>query len=394
MSRFILADQILFNECIEAFRSSKKEPFIFDSIDNCYSVILSPFVITQTWELGIFTIEPSREVKLSMYHNAFISYVKINKEVNRLSAPLYSQALSSILSFISLRHFKAIKNSYFHNQLPNITNPEILNTFAVNHPIITCGPSAESWQIDIEEERIIFDQTKLLIEYLYKIEYKNYSSIMQSLRMVQMSLSNKREDFGLAYQLIVASIESVAQLAISRDKVKEKHLKESTWKNKSKTDPDFLELYNEYKRSRGGNQYLSDRYAQFIMTYFPYKKWSTVLKSPLQEFIDKIDYNSLDNFGIQTSKQEIERSFTGIQIEDLNENEIKEIIKKTYKYRSEFVHQGKQPPHKDPDSRNTFFEDTNKFNENTISEQLLPKYDLMCNIAKNSILNFMYDVKI
>src|SRR5690606_879555 len=112
-------------------------------------------------------------------------------------------------------------------------------------------------------------EIKEFIDVLYKIDHKNFQIVMQGIRLLHLSLINKREDFGLAYLLAVSSIEAIAQKAIGRDKVKRTEPCEKEWKEKAKENEDFSKLFRAYKESRGKNEYLKERYVKFIFEYAP-----------------------------------------------------------------------------------------------------------------------------
>ena len=95
-----------------------------------------------------------------------------------------------------------------------------------------------------------------LITRLHSVSYKTYVILMQAIRLVHLSLLNKRDDFGLAYLLLVSAIESVAQQAVKRDSVRKTHPSEEVWKLKAREDPVFDELLGAYRELRGQNQYL------------------------------------------------------------------------------------------------------------------------------------------
>lgn len=63
-----------------------------------------------------------------------------------------------------------------------------------------------------------------LIGHLLRIEYKKFLVNMRIVRLVQLSLNNRRDDFGLAYYLVVSAIEAAAQAATNKKKFVQRHL--------------------------------------------------------------------------------------------------------------------------------------------------------------------------
>jgi hypothetical protein len=256
------------------------------------------------------------------------------------------------------------------------------------NPILTSGPGAN--KVHLSNEKLLCLEIKNFINLLHNIEYEKYVKLMQSIRMINLSISNKRDDFGLAYFLSVSAIESIAQIAIKRENVKIKDALESTWKVKAKGDPIFEKLYESYKTLRGNNSYLSERYVKFIMDFAPQIKWIDLVPDP-EEYIKNLLMSINEILPNKNQYDQIiaeKRSFE-VYPEELNDSQIKEILSNSYKYRSEFVHQGKQPPHSEVNGQKRFFEKFgDAFNSIKDNKLLLPTYDLIVNIAKYSIMNW------
>jgi|GEM_PF-1991328 len=389
MTRAVLADHILFDECINIFRAENvnfRNYIELEKINHC--IILSPFIITKTWDFENCIIYPTEIINLPGPHKTFMSKVKINQKIDSHDTPLFAHALCSILSFLSLSPFKSPRNRYYYRSINNLSN-EDLETIALTNPILVAGPGTSKYQLSPQEEDFAYKQAKVFMNKIYSVEYKKYILTMQCIRMIQLSLFNKREDFGLAYQLVISSIEAIAQKAIKRDKVKVKHPKESQWFEISKGNAEFAELYTAYKENRGLNDYLKERYVKFILEYSPISEWESYVENPMQEFLDNIDYDYYVKLGISINKKQHERFFSGNFPTDLSDEIIKDILEKSYVHRSIFVHQGKQPPHKDPNSLNRFFQTFSQYKDDSYEEILLPNYELISSIAKHSILKWL-----
>ena len=209
---------------------------------------------------------------------------------------------------------------------------------------------------------------------------------MQAIRLAHLSYINKKEDFGLAYLLIVSCIESIAQIVISRNEVKKSPLLENVWKEKAKNDNDFNELLKEYKDARGKNKSLKDRYVKFILYYAPLKYWNSIVVHPEQELSEYLnEINEPSDFLTQNKGP-----WPSKNLSDYNEKEIESIISDSYSYRSLFIHRGKQPPHREPDPfYNKFFHEYIEWEKSDIKERILPSYQLLTGIAKFSTLNWL-----
>ncbi|UPQ77469.1 hypothetical protein [Chryseobacterium nepalense] len=147
----------------------------------------------------------------------------------------------------------------------------------------------------------------------------------------------------------------------------------------SKENAEFAELFTEFKAARGSNAYLIERYVEFIKRYAPYLEWDEYL---------------IKNSAIQREQdKESERFFGGNFPSDFSEKKLEELLRKTYKHRSEYVHQGKQPPHTDPQSSfSNFFEIETSFYDFETKEfidDVILNYNILLAVTKNSIINWL-----
>jgi hypothetical protein len=241
---------------------------------------------------------------------------------------------------------------------------------AISHPILTAGPGCTHTSISQAKQLQMQVDISNIISKLMSLEYKKYKLVMQSLRLIQLSTSTKRDDFGLAYLLAVSAIESVAQKAINRNEVKKKHPDERLWKERANDDPCFKGVLDAYLESRGKNEYLKERFVRFLLKYAPVDKWLDYVEHPMQDF---------------TGKHRFEK-----YPQDLTEYEIERILSDAYVHRSCFVHRGEQPPHTDPNpSLNRFFQEVREYDGHSLKESILPNYELLIGLAKGSILNWL-----
>jgi hypothetical protein len=382
MSRAVTADHILFDECIEAFRKRKENVNPHFKGDG-KSFILTSFEITNNWDLGICTVSSSEKVSLPGAQSAFISTVSNPEWVGTHNPHLFGIALSTIISFITLRNCKSTRDGYL-SRSEKLTENQLFELAIIN-PILTAGPGYVHSVLSKKKEQSICLETNNFINLLQNIEYKNYLKLMQSIRMINLSIISKRDDFGLAYLLCVSGIETIAQVAIKRDKVKVKEPQENQWKIKAEKDPIIKELYDVYKKSRGNNQYLKERYIRFILNFAPPKKWKEFVSHPMEDLADYLKEISPSH----NTENLIQKNWFEKYPEDLEDTQINEILADSYKHRSFFIHQGKQPPHKDPNSSiNRFFQEFRDYSNFESKEILLPNYNLIVSIAKHSIINW------
>lgn len=383
MSRAVTADHVLFDECISAFRCEqgyRASPFEGES----YSYVMTAFKLSQQWDLGICTFHPSTKVILQGSYSAFISRVDNPEWVGTPNSHLFGIALSAIISFVTGKTCKSTRDDYLCRR-DHLSEHEI-HQLALMNPILTAGPGCTHTLLSEERQTILGDEIRQLIERLHAVDYHVYRTVMQSIRLVHLSLANKRDDFGLAYLLVVSAIESVAQKAIKRDKVKEKHPSEKAWREKAKNDEDFSELFSVYLECRGKQKYLKERYIEFILKYAPPEQWEECVPHPMQELAEYVKGIS-PSHGIDhiVQKQWFEK-----YPYDLDDREIRAILADSYTHRSCFIHRGEQPPHTDPSPLlNRFFQEYHEYDGYNITEKVLPNYELLLGISKYSILGWI-----
>ena len=138
--------------------------------------------------------------------------------------------------------------------------------------------------------------------------------------------------------------------------------------------------------SRGKNQYLRERFVVFLQKFAPVENWLKYVAHPMQDLADHIKEIS--------PKHDVEHIVKKNWFEkypnDLSPEEIETILSDAYVHRSCFIHRGEQPPHRDPNSTmNRFFQEHIEYDGNSVTERLLPNYELILGIAKNSTLNWL-----
>lgn len=385
MSRAVTCDHVLFDECIDAFRKEDINSFSFDSGES-YSYLLTSFELTAGWDLGICHVSPSIRVNLPGAYSAFISKIENPDWVGIHNSHLFGIALSTIVSFVSLKSCKSTRDDYLCRRA-ELSESDLVQ-LAILHPILSAGPGCTHTSISEAKQLQLQNQVSVVISKLMSLEPKKYRLVMQSFRLIHLSISTKRDDFGLAYLLAVSAIESVAQKAISRNKVKVKHPDESLWKERANGDPCFKEVLQAYLESRGKNEYLKERFVRFLLKYAPVDKWLDYVEHPMQDLTDYIQQVSPSH----NMDHLIGKHWSEKYPQDLTENEIQRILSDVYVHRSRFVHRGEQPPHTDPNpSLNRFFQEIREYDGNNLKESVLPNYELLIGLAKASILNWVDD---
>lgn len=387
--RAVLKDQILFNECISTFR-----PQEIDIKENQEYIgyLLLDFRLKETLNFRYFSIEPSIEVRVSWIRSAFISPVKLPKWFGWTDHPhLFSIALAAVFSFVSGRPVKAPRD------LSTVASTEQLDEtslkdIAIQFPVITAGTGSHNVRISSMELNDWYGRLQEMIDILFDLPYKKYTHAMQTIRLVHLAHMNKRDDFGLAYYLLVSSLETFSTEAIKRNKVIPNiSPDEEKWKKISEENGgEFAELFKEYIAVKKKDKLIGKRFIEFILKYCPPKEWDN-LKHPYEEWEESLE----EHIGHKSRK--MTKSWDEKYPEDLTDDEIKKLLKDLYTYRSNFTHRGENPPYRNTDSTEKFFQIENVYKKQMLEEFeievseaiLLPNYSLISFIANRAITNFL-----
>ena len=235
---------------------------------------------------------------------------------------------------------------------------------ATLHPIVVRGFGGSKWCVHKDVLDIWNKQISIDISNLWKLPYKkgkekfDYKKCMQAIRMIQLAHNNYEEDFDLSFSMLVAAIESIAQKAMPKPGKHELHTK---WKASTKGDPELKELFRYYCKLQGHDNRLKERFADFVFQYFPTEKWWDL-------YDDDVLRNGF-NSSWKSSTEHIRRhsEFTPYHF---TPEQLKDIVKDTYNYRSNFIHRGESTPHQQPASWQRFFEEQYNHGE---SEKLQAK---------------------
>jgi len=380
MSRAVTADHVLFNECIHTFRSDDRIRRTIEGSSRSY--LLTSFHLPETWTLPDAKVLPSIEVYLPGAYSSFVCIIENPQRVGIHNPHHYGLALAAIISFVMGRPCQSTRDDHLCHQ-QEVTEYD-LRELAIQHPILVAGPGGISPRLSQERLDEYMSTIKSFINTLHSIPFKKYVSVMQAVRLVHLSILNKRNDFGLAYLLLISAIESIAQQAINRKRVKKSHDLEQKWKTKATSDQDFAELLTEYHHLRGQNSYLKERYVQFINTYAPSINWDKIILHRNQEQDEY--YQSL--YPEECNEHLTNNPLDEISPQELSMETINKILEDSYKHRSCFIHRGEQPPHNDPESDSRFFQEVSYYEDTSCMTALLPNYTLLLGIAQHSIIKW------
>ena len=380
--RAVTADHVLFDECVAAFRPFET-PTISGDLASTHSYLLLGFDLPESWELPNCTLHPTVRVPLPGPYAALISRIDNPEWVGRFNTHLYGIALASIVSFATGRVCGSPRDGYLCRR-DQLTDHDLAQ-LALQHPILTAGPGFVQTSLSGERINCYYCAISALVEKLLSVKRDTYLIAMQAIRLVHLSLLNKRNDFGLAYLLIVSAIEAVAQKAIKRDWVKCTRPSEDRWRDRAKEDPEFGEVLSRYLEARGKEQYLKERYISFIERFAPVACWEEIVAHPLQDVADYVsELSPAHDMTHVVGKHWFEKYPS-----DLPAEQIRQILEDSYTHRSCYIHRGEQPPHTETTSVNRFFQEYREYDGLRLTEMLLPNYELLLGIAQRSITSWI-----
>lgn len=383
-----------------------------------YSYLILDFNLTKNILLKDFIIEKSIEVDINIntaqgqpVKKAFICPVKMPERINYINSQYFTLGLSAICSFAFERPVISTKNDDYNRF--DIADSHELKEIGVEFPTTLRGPGSKGSRVHNEIIDLWVNRVKEVVNLLDILTAKennnypiNYEDLMQSFRLIQLAHINKKEDFDLGYSFLIAGIEAISQLAIGKINFSSKHKQHNEWKKLSKTNEIVKSFFKEYLTVKAyvdseiTNRDLNKRFVKFLISYNRHTDWEEVLYDELVEEGPQyiLKYPNEINGNRELSPN------------NLSKEEFEKIIRSTYNLRSKFFHAGKPLPHKSPknSSNNRFFQiiDNQKrrkalfekmekenriespFEEYSKIQDKLITFELMSNMARNSITNY------
>jgi hypothetical protein len=306
-------------------------------------ILLSEIPIT----VNEFAVDDFKLVPMSTEWHPFKPYgllLHVPIRFDFLTAPLFAEALAPILSFSLRRRVKAYRRSYDAKSPPK----ELDEYASTRLPSVSVGPEASLQQKLSKEEQIRRLETFAKIyETLMKMNGKEYLAVLRALHLYQLSLLNYREDIGLAYTLLVASIESVAQcflnLEFSFSSLPEAEEWGKTFAELKISEPHVAAIKKKLVKKE---RFLGLKFRRFIKDYLPASFWTSA-DSRAKEFDDHIEGLGKEHFGAEFKERRdhFERYWWLYTPErKVTRNELDSVLKSIYDLRSNFAHAGISPP--------------------------------------------------
>ena len=305
-----------------------------------------------------------------------------------LTAPLFGEALARILSFSLRRRVKTHRWAYDAKNPPK----ELPEDVSIRLPSISVGPEMLLQQpLSEEEQHKRLKTFTKIYRKLINMDKKEYLYVLRALRLYQLSLLNYREDIGLAYTLLVAAIESVAQHFLDFKPTFNDLPDASKWKKilAKVPEPHKTDIKNYLVKKE---QFSGLKFRKFIEKYLPDSFWA----SPDSRAIE------LDKYINELAKKHLGVWFRGNRSHfelywwlytperKVTKKELDKVLKEIYKLRSKFTHEGISPP----------FEVTNTFETAEIKVEIgdkghikyrraIPSYFWFERVVYESIANLL-----
>ncbi len=347
-----MLNYIDFETAIPLFRESDQQLKVDYNVSSIKSnlYILTDFELTKNYDIGGGTIFKSEQKFIVSNTFSNLSNIQVPKWLKRHKNEEYASACFGLIlsSLISLATERSVK---FYRDYYNIGGIE---SVSIHHPLQHSGPGA----IDRPDEKTV-DLFMKNVRDLYKItqtlEYSDYTCLVRSCRLFQLAQLSRYIDHNLSYSLMVSSIEANATKAIKIDKI-EPDWKEIKQKIKSVADQAGLDAdFRSTLNIKLEQHYSGSRFQKFMLYYAPieslnlasrYDKMSLLPEEkeafePMDYKIDPIN-NFIHMFRQNPNFLEMFKKTFGMDFE--------KILKDSYKYRSDFYHEGKANQFSSPDS--------------------------------------------
>lgn len=342
-------------------RSAKTSGSSFGSVEEEKLIPLKKFIVDNSGD-HFANIKNAKVVIKTTdgdVQGRFMDFRPVREEMQSVIPPHLAVQMETDNQFLSIIldndfNFTGIQQTPIYDQNADeilVVQRNGLRQLASLHPIIVRGTGA-NWRVHKDVLEVWNRQLSVVMSNLWKLPYKDgkkfdYKKCMQAIRMIQLAHNNYKEDFDLSFSMLVAAIESIAQIAMPEPGKHELHYK---WKKSTKDDPELRALFEYYCKLRIHEKRLKDRFADFVFKYFPTEQWWNLCD-------DDILRNGF-NSSWESPKDQIRRQ-TEFSPYHFTPEQLKDIVKDTYNYRSNFVHRGESAPHQKPTqgSWQRFFEE-------------------------------------
>ena len=328
-----------FDECELALRDDLfdiKVPFIAKRKQ--FGLILSEIPLHIKFKLGDFSFIPVKKNETN-FCKPYALFICVPETIDLLYVPYVGEVLSALLSFSFRRRMKNIRSLHVkfeedEDQLPD--------EYFIYLPSISVGPEV-ALQIPLsetEQKNRISDLEKIY-EKIMRINKEDYRAVIRAIHQYQLSLLTFREDVGLAYSMLVSSIESMAQRFFDKNFSFNDLSDHTEWEKLFLESGISEESEKQIKNKLLKNErFLSRRFRDFVINNLPDSFWT----SPDSRAKERDDY--ISSRSQEPKRKNHDKLWRGLyNLENKpQKNELNNILKSIYNVRSKFSHIGKSPP--------------------------------------------------
>ena len=333
-----------FDECELALRADLFETTIhFFPERKQYGLILSEIPLSIEFKLGDFSFIPIKRNTVNFY-KPYALLICLPETIDLLYVPCVGEVLSALLSFSFRRRMKNCR--LLHIRLVN-NEDELSDELFRYLPCGSVGTEA-SLQLPLtekEQKNRISDLEKIY-EKIMRINKEDYLAVIRALHQYQLSLLAYREDVGLAFSILVSSIESMAKQFVDKNFQFRDLTDHAEWENlflKSGM-PEESEKQIKDKLLKK-EHFISRRFRDFIIANLPESFWTSP-DSKAKEFDDYLESLRAGFPEDKTQKRSHFEKWWHLYKNEIkpNKEELSDILKKIYNVRSKFFHVGESPP--------------------------------------------------
>ena len=389
--RAVPADQVRFHEAIEAYTATPISGLLelapSPALVRIY--LLSNLAFPESAQTQKFTIHPSLESALVPGRSAFITPVDVLVPVGHIDAEAVAfyagQAIAAILSLATERIFVSPRDDRYVGDIQ--INEGMLTELAIQFNVVVAGPGAVMPRVSPARMGVLTERVQGLVRSLEAIDVDKRRRVLQAARLHHLAQQFVREDFELGFALIVASIEAMAGLAISRESVFS-HLQYSSVEEEVRAFCESRggEVGGWFKMKIRDQALLKKKFVIYIMKYAPVSRWEEVRHS-LSDLME----SRPPEWPSSPTNDATRKAWFELYPDDLSAEDIEAILARSYDDRSVFLHTGARSSHQYPTGLERFFTIVDEFDLKKLESKrfVVANFETMLTISRIALEWFL-----
>jgi len=310
------------------------------------SVLLSEIPLDKVFGFGKFELAPLPRKSYDPFRPYPLA-LNLPESFDFLSAPLVAEAVAALVSFCLRRRVRAYRRPFSEPVRDELQlSPDVFGYL----PCTSVGPEGLLQQpLTPDEQSKRMTMLGALYEVVVRMERDDYLATIRAMHLYQLALLTLREDVGLAYTLLVASVETMAQRFVGKeDAPAEEFLKSSGWLSLIAREGVEKETAAKIcKRVLDREQFLSFRFRRFVEQNLHDSFWKSP-DSRAKELDDYIEGLRKEHFGenyIEEHQDHFSRWWWLYKPDTrVSKTELDDVLRDIYDLRSQFAHVGISPP--------------------------------------------------